>query len=193
MKKYLLLFTATILLMNQANGQYDSLINKYKIIKTVIKIAPSGITNKIRICYDRKINDNSSYGIIVSYYHPLSLYQGFKIEPYIRQYLSKVAPEGWYIQENIALGNVFYFTNLGSFTKSENGSAASGPVNLFCAGAGFNTGYQWIMGKKKDFAVDLSFGMQYYYIKPNYTNGHLWYETGPGAVLTPKFSIGYAF
>ena len=150
--------------------------------KNLVKLSV-GILNKVRIGYERPIDNNFSYGGVINAYY--GLYPGFKIEPFGRYYFGSESPEGLYSQLRVLYGNFNYTYASSLISESKSFSSTGGGLDL---------GYQWISGKNKNIVVDASLGFQFM-SKSSDVNAvdAIFYTTGPGAVFNPHLSIGYAF
>lgn len=188
MKLKNLLFTIFALLLISIHCQAQD-----SAVKHIIRLAPTGLIDKIRLHYEYVAGQRMTFGTIGTYYYPNNIFPGIKGEIYLRIYFAPKAPEGWYFQPAIAAG--LHQFNSTTLKLSNSFEAKGGTASI---------GFQTLMGKKKSIPMDFNIGVQLYgfsndsAIKPG--NGYDvfklvfgWFVTGPGALVTPKFSIGYAF
>ena len=101
----------------------------------------------------------------------LFLFNGVKMEPFIRVYFKKNAPEGAFAQFKLSVGiydkNSFLFRGLYCYTGStgilicpgDPGYVKQNDLTLM-AGGGVAFGYQFLLGENKRFALDLFGGIQ---------------------------------
>lgn len=159
-----------------------------------------GVLNKIKLTYEVPVSDVFSFGSSAAYY--FGSYPGFKVEPFARYYIGGEAPSGLYLQAKGAYGSfkpelIFYapnfFNNLQAITEKKSVSSVGGGLDL---------GYQWLSGRNKNIAIDISLGGQFMkdinssIVKNNvtYTSENVGFlTTGPGGIFNPKLSIGYRF
>jgi hypothetical protein len=99
------------------------------------------------------------------------LFNGGRAEPFIRYYFRKKAPEGLFFQTKISAAaydaNSFLFGGLYCYESSNGMLICPGDPGYikqiqwrYFFGTGFATGYQFLLGKHKRFALDLFGGMQ---------------------------------
>jgi hypothetical protein len=188
MKKLLFVIVLGLTFSVSASAQKD----KGNILKLHI-----GVLNKIKVAYEVPVSDVFSFGSTAAYY--FGSYPGFKVEPFARFYIGGEAPSGLYLQAKGAYGSfnpelIFWSPSLtASFIEKKSVSSVGGGLDL---------GYQWLSGKNKNIAIDISLGAQFMkdinssIIKNNveYSSANIGFlTTGPGGIFNPKLSIGYRF
>ena len=191
--------------------------------KNVLRIAPLGFINKVRVHYERVLGTSVSAGLIGTGYY--GLYSGVKAEPFIRLYFSeKGAPRGFYIQGKMSYGS--YSADLcHDFDADGSGDGwdwdddrRSDPnaklaadldddcetISFSTIGADLGIGAQGFIGKKKRTSLDFCISLQYNRLPDSFldqTNKtgfrddwkNAWYIAHAGAVFAPMFSIGRSF
>jgi hypothetical protein len=191
MKKLLFIIVLSLTFSVTASAQKD----KGNILKLHI-----GVLNKIKLAYEVPVSDVFSFGSTAAYY--FGSYPGFKVEPFARFYIGGEAPSGLYLQAKGAYGSfnpelIFFAPNFFS-----NASAIIEKKSVSSVGGGLDLGYQWLSGKKKNIAIDISLGAQIMKdINSSITKNNITYTsenigfltTGPGGLFNPKLSIGYRF
>jgi len=159
-----------------------------------------GVLNKIKLTYEVPVSDVFSFGSSAAYY--FGSYPGFKVEPFARYYLGGEAPSGLYLQAKGAYGSfkpelIFYAPNF-----LNNLQAITEKKSVSSVGGGLDLGYQWLSGRNKNIAIDISLGGQFMKdINSSITKNNVTYTsenvgfltTGPGGIFNPKLSIGYRF
>jgi hypothetical protein len=167
--------------------------------RDLITLSPLGFVNKVRIKYEHSVAKKLSVGAYGSYYY--GLYPGFKLEPFIRLY-DHSALNGLYGQFNAGFGwHTHEYTQKFQFDSLNHVSEITkGNVSWFSFGFGISAGYQFLAGKKASIPIDLSVGLEYYSMSdhadkviPDSQTEGFWYITGPAAVITPRFSVGFTF
>jgi len=159
--------------------------------------------NKIRIVYDKPINDRLSVGTALNGYY--GSFKGFKLEPFGRYYFGNLCPEGLYGQGRLLLGSFnklfLYYPEDGDDWSSITDSFYD-EKTVFSAGIGIDLGYQWLSGKNKNIVIDLSLGIQIMSDinheiqvgRDTYSTANIgFYGTGPGGIFNPHLLIGYKF
>jgi len=159
-----------------------------------------GVLNKVKVAYEVPLSDVFSVGATGGDY--FLKYPGLKLEPFLRYYIGGEAPSGLYLQARGAYGSfspelIYYapefFSNLSAITEKKSVSSMGGGLDL---------GYQWLSGRNKNIAIDISLGAQIMQdvngtIRRNnveYTSANVGFNsTGPGALFNPRLSIGYRF
>ena len=184
MKRLLVSFLICSLVVTGLKAQQDS---KDSLPNTIISFCPIGLLNKTRLQFETVISKNATLGITATYYDLASFYRGFKFEPFIRYYFTGHAPGGLFGQANMALGQL-YETEFSSNIPVYGGTTET----IKSIGYGGNLGYQWLLGNRHNFSICLSVGLQYFPYNKDHDHS-FWYLSGPGAIFTPKFSIGCAF
>lgn len=130
------------------------------------------------------------------------MYQGIRVDPFIRLYPNGKAPKGLFLQGKVIGGyfskNIEYMYRAGADSITANKK-----TSFFTYGAGFGLGYQFIFGRSHK-PLELFLGFQYskyeapatifidnkeYYTSDDY----LWYTFGPGSFLNANFGIGFTF
>lgn len=168
--------------------------------KNVVTFAPMGFVDKIRIKYERNLNENISAGAYFNAYY--MFFKGFRLDPIVRLYPTGNAPKGFYIQVKAVVG---YFNSKMDYTyESVTDTLSITSQRSFPTyGAGLGIGYQFLVGKG-EMPIDLFLGFQYskftatqtiYKDGFEYTTADdvLWYFTGPGSFLNANFGIGFSF
>lgn len=160
-----------------------------------------GVLNKIKLTYEVPVSDVFSFGATAAYY--FMKYPGWKLEPFARYYIGGEAPTGLYLQARGAYGifnpELIYYApgflggNFDAITEKKNVSSMGGGLDL---------GYQWLSGRNKNIAIDISLGAQIMKdINRTITRNNVAYTsenvgfltTGPGGIFNPRLSIGYRF
>lgn len=155
------------------------------------------LLNKIRATYEKPYSEKISYGGSAAIYY--GTVPGFKIDPFVRYYISGECPKGLYGQLRLLAGvfskKFYYYSDFLSLSVEEKNTRTS-------FGAGFDLGYQWISGKNKNIPIDVSLGIQLmsdinHTIKKDgveYSSANIaWATTGPGAIFNPHIMIGFTF
>jgi hypothetical protein len=167
--------------------------------KQVVK-ADLLLLNKLRVTYEKPIKDKISIGGAVGLHY--GSFSGIKVEPFARYYVGALCPEGLYLQGRALAGffsKQFDYWSDGDFIT---GDLIQRKKSVSSFGFGADLGYQWISGKKKNIAIDLSLGIQLMSDINNditvngvrYSSANVGFaSTGPGAVFNPRIMIGYAF
>lgn len=137
--------------------------------RNVLKIAPLGTVNKIRLGYERVVSHSASGGAVASLYY--GVFPGLKVEPYLRIYFGNTAPEGFYMQGK---GSIGFFNSMIPFVETREVYNAAGEfqfeesgINLelqndfTTTGAGFGVGYQTLLGNQKNISIDVQAGLNY--------------------------------
>lgn len=184
------LFFVFVLFYSKVNGQSSPLI-KLDIY----------VLNKIRVAVEQPLGNHFSYGGSFNFYY--GLIPGVKFEPTARFYLGGESPSGLYLQGRFLYGIfrkefIYYngdlFNNgLDEITKKATRTSLGGGIDL---------GFQFLSGRKKNIVVDISLGTQLMKdINHSIIEGGKEYSTanigflttGPGAIFTPRLSVGYRF
>jgi hypothetical protein len=114
-------------------------------------------------------NQLASYGFHARGY--LFIFNGIKMEPFSRVYFKKGGPEGAFAQFKLSLGiydmNSILFQGVQCYRTSNGTSVCPGNTNYvrrsditYLGGGGVAFGYQFLLGAKKSFALDLFGGVQ---------------------------------
>ena len=114
-------------------------------------------------------NQFVSYGFHARGY--LFIFNGIKIEPFSRMYFKKDGPEGAFAQFKLSLGiydmNSILFQGVQCYSTVNGARVCPGNTNYvrrsditYLAGGGVAFGYQFLLGSKKSFALDLFGGVQ---------------------------------
>lgn len=158
------------------------------------------ITNKLRATYEKPMSEKLSIGGSLSIYY--GAFPGVKIEPFARYYFGSECPQGLYAQGRALLGSYSYEFDYWSEGGLFFGDLIVRKKNFFAYGVGLDLGYQWLSGKNKNIAIDLSLGIQLsndinHSIVENgvkYNSANIGFNSvGPGAIFNPHIAIGYAF
>ncbi|MBI5540867.1 MAG: hypothetical protein HY951_12460 [Bacteroidia bacterium] len=168
--------------------------------KNVVTFAPMGFVDKLRIKYERNLNENISAGAYINAYY--MHFKGFRLDPIVRLYPTGSAPKGFYIQGKAVIG---YFNSKMDYTYESvtDTLTISSQRSFPTYGAGLGIGYQFLVGGG-EMPIDLFLGFQYskftaaqtiYIDGFEYTtlDDVLWYFTGPGSFLNANFGIGFSF
>ena len=129
------------------------------------------------------------------------MFDGVRMDPFIRLYLGNEAPKGIYLQAKVVVG---YLNNSLVYTDVD-GNTIDG--NWFASGgAGINIGYQALTGKSENWVIDINIGFKLVTpvtgSKDITTSGGnnayaaenaIWYLSGPGSVFDGHIGIGYRF
>jgi hypothetical protein len=166
-----------------------------------------GITNKGRLKYEHAFSDLLSLSITGSGYY--GWFPGFLAAVGPRFYLSSEgAPEGFFVSPRVHVG-YFRFDTWNSWGRNNYWSSD----NFVTAGGGFQMGYQFLLGKKKNIVIDLAGGFKYLpiprnlkvrYNSNNSSSGSfddedyqgvraIWLLTGPGSLWDATIGFGFAF
>lgn len=179
----------------------------------VITFAPVGLTSKIRVKYESKINNEITAGSYFNLYY--LLYRGLRLDPFIRLYPNGKAPKGMFIQGKLVGGvfnkNIEYLytyitidnTWFGYSDTTVHEVTHKNNTTFLTYGAGIGIGYQFIFGRSQK-PLELYIGFQYskytpattilYENKEYYTyDDQLWYTLGAGSFLNASFGIGFTF
>jgi hypothetical protein len=146
---------------------------------------------------------NLSYGAHVRGY--VFLFNGGKVEPFIRVYFKKKAPEGLFMQFKIHAAiynaNSVFFRGLKCYTGLNGQYICPGDPGYvqvnewrYFFGGGVAAGYQFLLGEKKRFALDLFGGIQVIIPKDRLLYDediYLWLTRGFPAELGIR--LGWAF
>jgi hypothetical protein len=179
------LLAATIFGQNSYSGVADEHGKK-----GVITGAPLGLLSKFRVKGEFALAKWFSTGAQLSYYY--GIYPGFQLAPFARFYLGSVAPEGFYLQPFFGYYN--HKSPALDYTDIDGNPVTDGKFNISGIGYGGALGYQFLIGEKKSFVIDLNIGFKSYNINNDYDiSGLIWYTTGPGSFFASTFQIGYAF
>jgi hypothetical protein len=111
----------------------------------------------------------ASYGIHARGY--LFIFNGIKMEPFTRVYFKKDGPEGAFAQFKLSLGiydmNSILFQGVQCYRTGSGATICPGNPSYvrksditYFAGGGVAFGYQFLLGAKKGFALDLFGGVQ---------------------------------
>jgi hypothetical protein len=150
---------------------------------------------KIRVQYERPINDQYSFGANINYYFD---WQGGIFEPFIRAYSKSGNDEGFFGQAKVGVGNL----NTGYDTYSSQ-YVLNKRMITFGGGAGF--GHKLVIANH--FLFETYFGLRYYTYTPieyvsGYSDAGSGFFTGLDAlnwIITTgfpvelNFKIGYQF
>jgi len=146
MKKVILMLTMllTTLILSSQN-------------QNIVRLSPIPILSKLKIHYERGISDRFSLGIIGNYGYGKS--KGYKVEPFVRCYFIGGNMGGFY-------GQLKGYYSQGAYSNtltSSSGTNVSYPLNFTFTnfGGSLSLGYQFLLGKNKDWAFDLYAGYQY--------------------------------
>lgn len=158
--------------------------------KNTLKANPMGLIIGLgKINYERKLGDASSAQLGVSYFSYSSdgtSFSGLGLLPEYRFYVTKEALDGFYLAP---------FMKYNNFTLKNDEEDFKGSLNAYRFGA--KAGFQWLMGKRKSFVMDLAFGGKYsdFNLKvkegseDDFDNENLFQGFSPEL----HFAIGYAF
>jgi hypothetical protein len=114
-------------------------------------------------------NQKVSYGVHVRGY--IFLFNGAKFEPFVRVYFKGNAPQGLFMQFKLSASlynaNSVLFRGFRCYTTSTGQQLCPGDPGYvkqndwrYFFGGGVATGYQFLLGEKKRFALDLYGGIQ---------------------------------
>src|SRR5688500_1422118 len=90
MKKYILAFAF-------ACSSIAAFAQDQSLGRNVVKIAPLGLFNKVRLQYEHALGNSVSANLTGTAHYGF-VFQGVKVEPGIKFYTSGTAPEGFYFQ-----------------------------------------------------------------------------------------------
>jgi len=166
-----------------------------------------GVTNKGRLKYEHAFSDLLSLSITGSGYY--GWFPGFLAAVGPRFYFSgEGAPEGFFVSPRVHVG-YFSFDRWSSFWGDNSWSSD----NFVTVGGGVQAGYQFLLGKKKNFVIDLAGGFKYLplprNLKVRYSSNNsyyntfddsdyravkaIWQLTGPGSFFDATVGFGFAF
>lgn len=214
-------FLAAALLLCCTSAAFAQTPETPEYDKNVVRIAPLGFINKVRLHYERVLSPGVSIGVIGTGYY--GLYDGLKAEPFVRLYFSeKGAPRGFYLQGKMSYGS--YGADLCYDFDADGGDSdwdwdrhaaptasgadldqeCQGEVSFTTIGADIGIGAQGFIGKKKQTSIDFSVSLQYNPLPDNIVDKiehtgqskdwkNAWYITHGGAVFAPMLSVGRSF
>lgn len=111
--------------------------------------------SQLKFQYERKLNDRFTIGLIQKTL--FSDFSGMRFEPTLRYYFKKEAPKGFYVQAKVGVGYHYYY----NFIRNSDSTTTQTNRQYFWAyGGGLAGGYQFIIGSKKHFVIDLYLGLQ---------------------------------
>ena len=144
-----LLLSACLFFFYSAQAQDDAASKS-----NTFKANPLGlIVGAGKINYERKINDGASAQLGVSFWSfgsDGSSISGLGLVPEYRFYTAQEALEGFYIAP---------FMKYNNYTVKDDDEGFKAAANVYRFGA--KGGFQWLMGKKENFVIDLAFGGKY--------------------------------
>ncbi len=145
------------------NGVYGTYTtNTAQRHRTVIGLGPSSFWSPT-IKFEQGIGDWVSIG-----FHGKArfiMWNGGKVEPFVRVYFTEKSPEGPYVQVKGSFGayqRKFYFDN-NCYYDVNNNLVCDDEDFFYSYGGGVAGGYQFFLGAKEHFALDLFGGFQYFY------------------------------
>ena len=207
MKKFtLLLLLSSLSLSVIAQEKQD--------LKNLIGISPFQIVNGIRIKYERLLNNDVTYGGIITGYYPNPKYHdysGVQLAPIARYYFRNKAPKGFYTQAKILSGVYSAEIEIETYDKPYSPDyerkfiKSEHRTHTFASfGGGLAIGFQAIWGDRRRMVIDLNLGLKYMgdismpNIKDNeeiFPCNHLenWHSIGPASIIDGLISIGYRF
>ncbi len=162
--------------------------------KNVVGLSVFGLKTKVKLKYERVFTPHLSAGVLAAAYY--GIYPGVQVSPFVRYYVSRgAAPTGLYAQGQAGVyrHSVTYTYNTGpgagpQYTETERFSHA---------GAGGALGYQWLLGRRRNIAVDINAGLKIYNTGNAQNDKDLttlyWFLEGPGSYFNGLINIGYAF
>ena len=207
MKKITLLLIISIISLNLTAQEKQE-------FKNILGISPFQIVNGVRIKYERVLDNNTTFGGIITGYYPHPKYHdysGFQLAPIARYYFMGKAPKGFYAQAKVLTG--VYSTDIAIDTYDipysphieRNYINSEHRKHTFARfGGGVAIGLQAIWGDRKRMVLDLNLGLKYMgditmpKIKENeeiFPCNHLedWLIIGPGSIIDGLISVGYRF
>jgi len=140
--------------------------------RNVITVEPIDLIWKAHVVYEHVLNNKFSVGAGVHYYFDDAVGPYYKADLFCRFYYHSI----FYIQPMLSAGTFPYF-----YEKSLGGSFSWGFKRVF---------------PKSHITLDVSIGFQVYPYPGPYSDAleeFAWYLFYQGAVLIPRFGIGYAF
>lgn len=159
--------------------------------KNVVGLSVFGLHNKVKLKYERVFVPHLSAGVLAAAYY--GIYPGVQVSPFVRLY-GKPAPRGLYgqVQAGFYRHSVTYTYNTAGpgpqYTETERFSHS---------GVGAAVGYQWLLGRRKNIAVDINGGLKVYNTGNAQNDRDLttlyWFTEGPGSYFNGLINLGYAF
>jgi hypothetical protein len=174
--------------------------------KGVFTFHPLGLVNKFRVKWERAVAADLSVGVIASGYY--GFYPGVQVSPFVRAYISKKAPTGFYLQLSAIYTNnrvIYYVPNSSYSSYPQYDESKFQRYRFSTGGAGLGFGYQFLAGVRNNIVIDLMVGGRVmftplerstYYKDPfgfGYTTLNLWDITGPASYLNCMVGLGFAF
>lgn len=186
MKKSLTIFFVLSILGSSTLFAQDTETEKGKM--NSFKARPIGLIIGLgKIAYERKLNDHGSIQLGLAYfdYNFDSFgFSGIGITPEYRIFVTGDAIDGFYIAP---------FLSYDALTVKGDDTKATG----YRYGGGAKAGFQWLLGKRESFVIDLAFGGRYVDFGYKVENGSnddfedSSFLTGFRPDIT--FAIGFAF
>ena len=159
--------------------------------KNVVGLSVFGLHNKVKLKYERVFHPHLSAGVLAAAYY--GLYPGVQVSPFVRLY-PKAAPAGLYMQVQAG-----FYRHSVTYTYN---TAGPGPPyteteRFSHSGVGAAVGYQWLLGRRKNIAVDVNGGLNVYNTGNAQNDRDLttlyWFMEGPGSYFNGLINLGYAF
>ena len=143
--------------------------DNFRVRRTVVAFAPAVWRPTIK--FEQGIGNLISVGFHA--HGRYILWRGGKIEPFVRFYFGKTSPQGVYMQLKGIVGTykrIFRFTydEYCEFDAQGNYICRNDYTNsegerFFSYGGGVTAGYQFMLGRNDNFALDVFGGFQYAY------------------------------
>ena len=162
--------------------------------KNIAGLSVFGLHNKVKLKYERVVHPNLTAGVLAAAYD--GLYPGVQVSPFVRLY-GKAAPRGLYgqVQAGFDRHSVTYTYDTGM--PAGTGPPRTETERFSHAGAGAAMGYQWLLGRRQNIAVDINGGLKIYNTGNAQNDRDLttlyWFTEGPGSYFNGLINLGYAF
>jgi hypothetical protein len=176
----------------------------------IIRISPLGLTNKLKLHYEKVVSTRSAFGIAAALYYSDQDRGSAKIEPHYKFYTSNTAPTGTYI---IGGPTIFMLNNYNfRYTAASEQQAvilANQPFynavtreqlittiqqkSFTSIGGCLGFGYQFVFGRSNNFVLDFAAGYQYVNIPSNVKEPVTKEHTYKGTGNTYTYNVNYLF
>ena len=160
--------------------------------KNIVGLSVFGLHNKAKLKYERVLAPNLSAGVLAAAYY--GIYPGVQVSPFVRLY-PKAAPAGLYMQVQAG-----FYRHSVTYTNGAGNPNGTGPLSTETfshSGVGAAVGYQWLLGRRKNIAVDINGGLKVYNTGNAQNDRDLttlyWFTEGPGSYFNGLINLGYAF
>lgn len=176
----------------------------------IIRISPLGLTNKLKLHYEKVVSTKSAFGLSAALYYSDQDRGSAKIEPHYKFYTSNTAPTGTYI---VGGPTIFMLNNYGfRYTAAPNQQAvilANQPFynavtreqlittiqqqTFTSIGGCLGFGYQFVFGRSNNFVIDFAAGYQYVNLPSKVKDPVTQERTYQGTDNTYTFKVNYLF